>query len=292
MSRASYTVKHASFPTPWGVRYFRHAEERTNHNTSSHSESRFGGAISYSRSSKSITGLSCACLALVSPPSSSSKSPSAYFIHARGGGSYPASSYSCYKAHYPRLYEKLKSPAAARKNFKEWKATVLQLPPESRPALPPQELTFAELRPTTDKRGELLVLVCNLQPSYPNFDLACTTEFKERHEVHNGAVLTDIRGAGAVITTTANSWRILIEQTGWNSDVLRAALGSETMDALEEVKTVRKGDSAVEPIVGQFDKKITLSAEYAVDRMWSKTTGFYRVEIYIPKRTYRHKRYW
>jgi hypothetical protein len=164
------------------------------------------------------------------------------------------------------------------------------LPPETRPALPPQELTF-ELKPRTDKRGELLVLSCRLQPSYPNFALACTTEFTDQREVENGTVLTDARGAGAVITTTANSWNLLIEQTGWNSDNLRAFLASETMDSLEEVKSVRKGDSAsaVDSIEGRIDKKITVSSEYAVDRIWSKTKGFYCVEIYIPKTTYRHK---
>lgn len=165
----------------------------------------------------------------------------------------------------------------------------MQLPPETRPALPPQELTFTELEPMTDKRGELLVLSCSLQPSYPNFALTCTTEFTERREVRNGTVLSDVRGAGVVISTMANSWRILIERTGWNGDLLRAALGSEIMDSLEEVKAVRKGDSAVAPITAQFDKKVTVSSEYEVDRIWSKTKGFYNVEIYIPKRTYKHK---
>ncbi|OQE33063.1 hypothetical protein PENFLA_c001G01512 [Penicillium flavigenum] len=231
MSQTSHSVKQISFPTPWGVRYFKRVEERTEHNTSSRSESRYGSGINYSWSSK-----------------------------------------------------------AARKNFKDWKASVVQLPPETRPALPPQELTFTELEPMTDKRGELLVLSCSLQPSYPNFALSCTTEFTERREVRNGTVLSGVRRAGAVISTTGNSWRVLIEWTGWNGDVLRAALGSEIMDSLEEVKAVRKGDGAVAPITAQFDMKVTVPSEYEVDRIWSKTKGFYNVEIYIPKRTYKHKR--
>ncbi|CRG85089.1 hypothetical protein PISL3812_02225 [Talaromyces islandicus] len=255
MSQTSHSVKQSSFSFPGGVRYFKRVEEQTNHNTHSRSEARYGGGIDYSWSLKSVT----------------------------------ASSYSCCKAHYPLLYEKLKSPRAARKNFKEWKASIEKLPPERRPALPPQELLFAELKPMRNKRGELLVLTCTLQPSYPNFSLSCSTEFTERREVRNGVVLSDVRGAGAVLSTTANEWRILIERTGWNSDVLRAALGSGDLDLLDEAKAVRKGDGAVAPVSAQFDKKITVSGEYEVDRIWSETKGFYCVEIYIPKRSYRHK---
>ncbi|GFF56457.1 hypothetical protein IFM46972_10520 [Aspergillus udagawae] len=251
----SHSVKQTSFRTPWGVRYFKRVEERRSHDSSNQ------GATSFPESITQLT----------KPPW------------------YPASSYSSCKAHYPLLYEKLKLPKAARKNFNEWKASVRELPPGTRPALPPQELTFSELRAMTDKRGQFLVLSCCLQPSYPNFELTCTTEFTEWHKERNRMVPIDARGASAVITTTANTWRILIEQTGWNSDYLRAVWGSDTLDALEEVKAVRKGDSAVASTAGGFDKKITVSAEYEVDRIWSKTKGFYSVEIYIPKkRTYRH----
>ncbi|KUL82284.1 hypothetical protein ZTR_10132 [Talaromyces verruculosus] len=250
---STYFVKQSSFWTPWGVRYFRRVEERTTRNMSHKSRSGYGDGRDYS--SKSVS----------------------------------ASSYSCYKAHYPLLYEILKSPKAARKNFKDWKASVEQLPSENRPALPPQELTFTELKPMTDKRGDILVLSCILQPTYPCFSLECTTEFTERLEVRNGRAISDVRRAGALISTTANSWRIVFELIGWNSDVLRAALANDDMDMLEEAKAVRKGDSAVAPLTAQFDKKVTVPSGYELDRIWSKTKDFYNLEIYIPKRTYRHK---
>jgi len=133
-----------------------------------------------------------------------------------------------------------------------------------------------------------MTFICTLLPSYPNFDLECSTQYTDNEQRSNGHTSTT-RGLEAVIATKENSWHLLFEKPGWNDDLLMSAMGADELKRLEEVDNpiMGRGEAGTSE---RWSKKIVVGQEWNLEKIWSVTENFYTVKIHIPGVGYRHKR--
>src|SRR5687768_606033 len=91
---------------------------------------------------------------------------------------YVATSYTIKSARYRPLYEKLKSPSAAKKALASWKK-------QGKEGLPPQHMTLSS--PTVRKvEGKPhLCISCTVDEAYPNFHIQCIFQYLNHTEKLN-----------------------------------------------------------------------------------------------------------